>query len=284
MTFAELTQTKGWKNFMAKLYGLGAAVVIVGALFKIMHWPGAGPMLVVGLTTEAIIFIFSAFEPLHEELDWTLAYPELLGIDDEEGGGHGHGRRAKPAEAGAGGLSEIDRLLLKSVDNDKGIFDQIGKGLKSLSETASNLTDISAATVATKSYTQNMQKAADSVNQFSDAYKSSADSVTHSSDNLSEAYNKLTNQMKVEVDFAAVVKGNENYSQKITSLNKNLSALNAVFEVQLQEMDLETMVKDLHGTVAVAHKYSVHMTELTAKVETLNGIYGNMLGALRGKA
>jgi gliding motility-associated protein GldL len=157
MTFAELTQTKGWKNFMAKLYGIGAAVVIVGALFKIMHWPGAGPMLVVGLTTEAVIFIFSAFEPLHEELDWTLAYPELLGIDDEDGGGgHGHGRRGKPAEAGGGGLSEIDRLLLKSVDNDKGIFDQIGKGLKSLSETAAGLSDISAATVATKAYTQNM--------------------------------------------------------------------------------------------------------------------------------
>jgi predicted AlkP superfamily phosphohydrolase/phosphomutase len=122
------------------------------------------------------------------------------------------------------------------------------------------------------------------VNQFSDAYKSSADSVTHASDNLSDAYNKLTGQMKVEVDFAAVVKGNENYSEKITALNKNLSALNAVFEVQLNDMDLDTMVKDLHSTVEVAHKYSVHMTELTEKVETLNGIYGNMLGALRGKA
>jgi gliding motility-associated protein GldL len=56
---------------MAKLYGLGASVVIVGALFKIMHWPGAGIMLTAGLLTEAVIFFFSAFEPLHEELDWT---------------------------------------------------------------------------------------------------------------------------------------------------------------------------------------------------------------------
>ncbi len=68
---------------MAKLYGLGAAVVILGAMFKIMHWPGAGPMLVVGLSTEAVIFAFSAFEPIHEDPNWELVYPELaLGHDD----------------------------------------------------------------------------------------------------------------------------------------------------------------------------------------------------------
>jgi len=69
MGLAELTQSSGWKKFMAKLYGLGASVVIVGALFKIQHFKGAGLMLMVGLLTEAVIFFFSAFEPLHEELD-----------------------------------------------------------------------------------------------------------------------------------------------------------------------------------------------------------------------
>ena len=76
---------KKWKSFMAKLYGFGAAIVIVGAMFKIMHWPGAGPMLVVGLSTEAVIFFFSAFEPPHEEVDWSLVYPELAGMHGEEG-------------------------------------------------------------------------------------------------------------------------------------------------------------------------------------------------------
>ena len=81
MSGNSLFASKKWKNFMAKLYGFGAAVVIVGALFKIQHWPGAGLMLIVGLGTEAVIFIFSAFEPLHEEYDWTLVYPELGGIE-----------------------------------------------------------------------------------------------------------------------------------------------------------------------------------------------------------
>src|SRR5690606_13697571 len=75
---------KKWKMFMAKLYGFGAAIVIVGAMFKIMHWPGAGAMLVIGLSTEAVIFMFSAFEPLHEDPKWELVYPELaLGHDED---------------------------------------------------------------------------------------------------------------------------------------------------------------------------------------------------------
>jgi gliding motility-associated protein GldL len=86
MSLAEIVQSSGWKNFIAKLYGLGASVVIIGALFKIQHWPLASLMLTIGLMTEAVIFFFSAFEPLHEEVDWSLVYPELAGIPDEEAG------------------------------------------------------------------------------------------------------------------------------------------------------------------------------------------------------
>jgi len=84
MGLAELTQGKKFKTFMARLYGWGAAVVIVGALFKIQHYPGAGLMLVIGLSTEAVIFFFSAFEPPHEDVDWSLVYPELAGMQDED--------------------------------------------------------------------------------------------------------------------------------------------------------------------------------------------------------
>jgi len=83
MSLAEIVHSSGWKAFMAKLYGIGASVVIVGALFKIQHWQFAGLLLTIGLLTEATIFFFSAFEPLHEEPDWTLVYPELAGIGDE---------------------------------------------------------------------------------------------------------------------------------------------------------------------------------------------------------
>ncbi|QKG78854.1 type IX secretion system motor protein PorL/GldL [Tenuifilum thalassicum] len=80
----EIVTSKKWKNFMKYLYGWGASIVILGALFKILHLKGAGEMLFLGMGTEAIIFFFSAFEPIHEEVDWTLVYPELTGMSDEE--------------------------------------------------------------------------------------------------------------------------------------------------------------------------------------------------------
>ena len=84
MSINSLVRTRGYKLFMAKLYGWGASVVILGALFKIQHYPGAGLMLICGLSTEAIIFFFSAFEPPHVEPDWSLVYPELGGMYHDE--------------------------------------------------------------------------------------------------------------------------------------------------------------------------------------------------------
>lgn len=80
----EFVQSSIYKNFSKKVYGFGAAIVIIGALFKILHIPGGSPVLVLGMGTEALIFIMSAFEPLDEELDWTLVYPELAGVEPDE--------------------------------------------------------------------------------------------------------------------------------------------------------------------------------------------------------
>src|SRR6056297_1614962 len=83
INLTEIVQSSGWRKFMAKLYGWGASLVILGALFKLMHWPAAGAMLTAGMLTEAVIFFFSAFEPQHEEVDWTIVYPELAGIEED---------------------------------------------------------------------------------------------------------------------------------------------------------------------------------------------------------
>lgn len=84
MGLYKFVRSKGYKNFMTKLYGWGASLVILGALFKIQHYPGAGVMLMLGMCTEAVIFFFSAFEPLHIEYNWALVYPELALGDEEE--------------------------------------------------------------------------------------------------------------------------------------------------------------------------------------------------------
>lgn len=84
---SELVQGSKYKNFMKYLYGWGASIVLTGALFKLQHWTGAGIMLTVGMLTEAIIFFFSAFEPIVEEVDWSIVYPELAGITDQASAG-----------------------------------------------------------------------------------------------------------------------------------------------------------------------------------------------------
>lgn len=314
MTLAELTQTHGWKNFMAKLYGIGASVVIVGALFKIMHWPGAGAMLTIGLSTEAVIFLFSAFEPLHEELDWTLVYPQLAGLseDDEIDVPDETTKKVVKSTTGGDALVKFDEMLEKAGGGD--LFSKLGDGLTNLNERVSDMANISDAAIATNDFTANMKNASETVNNFtesykqsteevnnsvnglSDAYKQSAESLNYSVDNLSDnfqkvaqtvtngntefsaAYQKLANSM--DVDFNVLKDGNSEYSEKMSSLNKNLSALNAIFELQLNEADIDKMMEDLNGSVDESRKYHQEISKLGKRLEALNNVYGNMLTAM----
>jgi gliding motility-associated protein GldL len=148
------------EEFMAKLYGIGASIVIIGALFKIQHWPFAGNMLTVGLFTESIIFFFSAFEPLHEEVEWTLVYPELAGIPEEEPGVSRAVGSGKYSGAGSGGFGGGEEALLpfqnsmnclKSRHHSRPLR-ELGIGMKKLSETASNFNVMGDVTAASTRY------------------------------------------------------------------------------------------------------------------------------------
>src|SRR5690348_4154247 len=127
MGFIQTLQSKKGKKFMGYLYGWGASIVIVGAMFKIQHWPGAGPMLVAGLSIEAIIFFFSAFEPVHVETDWSLVYPELAGMHDEDYDPH-----AKKKKTGTV-TQELDKMLEEAKIGPE-LLESLGTGLKSLGD------------------------------------------------------------------------------------------------------------------------------------------------------
>ena len=115
-----------FSTIMPKVYGIGAAVVIVGALFKIQHYEGAGIMLGVGLTVEAIIFFLSAFEPKHPEPEWSRVYPELA--DDYEGPA---GAKAIPKQAGGSATQQLDQMLDKAKVGPE-LIESLGKGMKSI--------------------------------------------------------------------------------------------------------------------------------------------------------
>ena len=153
-------ESKKFKSIMKYVYGWGASVVIVGALFKILHWPGANIMLIVGLLTEAFIFFISVFEPSHEEVDWTLVYPELaLGHADDD-------IHALPEMSSDETIVEqLDNMLADSKIEPE-LIESLGKGMRNLSDSANKLNDISSASDATEEYVSNLKGASSKVGEL----------------------------------------------------------------------------------------------------------------------
>jgi gliding motility-associated protein GldL len=258
--------SKGWKKFMAKLYGFGAAVVIVGALFKIMHWPFAGPMLVVGLSTEALIFIFSAFEPIHEDPNWELVYPELaLGHSDELD--HSN----LPAGKSKGGITDQLDKMLEEAKIDSQLLERLGDGMRSLGENAAQLKSVSSAAAATDSYVSSLQAASDKVSNLSEAYERASVSISG-----------LTSEAKE----------GESFGEQMQKVSKNLAALNNVYELQLKgssshleatekfQSQVIEMMANLSASTEDTRLYKENMALLSKNLTDLNNVYGNMLKAM----
>ncbi len=258
-------QGKKWKSFMAKLYGFGAAVVIIGAMFKIQHWPGAGPMLVAGLSVEAIIFFFSAFEKPHEDPDWSLVYPELAGLPGE-GGGTGKA-------SGGGGNSatqELDKMLEDAKIGPE-LIESLGSSLRSLGDNVEKLGTVTDAAVATESYVTNVRKASDTVG------------------GLSEAYIKASASLG-----AMVVDSGEgvSFGEEMKKLGDNLIHLNQQYALQLQGTKqfldasgqlyggMGELMGTLNESVEDAKKYKSEVAQLAHNISSLNTVYGNMLSAM----
>jgi gliding motility-associated protein GldL len=291
MSLAELVQSSGWKNFIAKLYGLGASVVIVGALFKIQHWPLAGTMLTIGLLTEAVIFFFSAFEPLHEEIDWSLVYPELAGIPDEAAESlPTHGRYSGGAIGGGGGgagsaaLAKFDEMLEKAEITPE-LFQKLGAGMKKLGDSTANISVMGDISLASNKYMNSINNATESLGKLAESYKT----TTRVVEDTGSTY-------KIIADSLAVMEsGGKSYQQQLEVLNKNLSALNTVYELQKKGADshlkesetlykgLQNLVKDLSDSAGDTKQYREQITKLNDNLTALNNVYGNMLAAMNVK-
>jgi gliding motility-associated protein GldL len=292
MSLAELVQSSGWKNFIAKLYGLGASVVIIGALFKIQHWPLAGTMLTIGLLTEAVIFFFSAFEPLHEEIDWSLVYPELAGIPEDETpeiaahGGKYHGGGAGGIGGGVGSvaLAKFDEMLEKA-EISPDLFQKLGVGMKKLSESTASMNSMGDVSAASSKYMNTINTANDSLGKLSESYQSTTKMVNDSN----STYRAMADSLSV------IEVGGKSYQQQLEALNKNLSALNAVYELQRKGADehlkdsdslykgIQGLMKDLSESAGDTKKYREQITKLNDNLSALNNVYGNMLAAMNVK-
>lgn len=279
MGLNSIVRSKGFKNVMAKLYGIGASIVILGALFKINHYPGADLMLIVGLLTEAVIFFFSAFEPPHVEPDWSLVYPELAGMyegysDPALNELMGEGESLSPT-------AELDNMLAEAKIGPE-LIESLGTGLRNLSENATKMGDITQASVATKEYTESVRKASSGIDSLSESYVASSNALNASTEKIAKSAESI--------DFSQI-DGNA-FNDELNKVSKNLSALNSVYELQLQNSTeqtetfskmgstMETFVSNLQQSVENTEKYKVQADELAKNVAALNQVYGNMLNAM----
>ena len=206
-------ESKKFKTTMNFVYGIGAAVVIVGALFKILHLKGADIMLSVGLLTEAGIFVISAFEPVHMDPDWSLVYPELAGGDPTE-------------KKKTGSVSQqLDSMLAQAKIGPE-LIESLGTGLTSLSSNVKDMANLSNAAVATNEYTESATKAAKNMSSIADSTAMVSDSMGNFSAGLQGA---LTNINATESATAE-------FSSELNKLNRNLSNLNSIYGNMLSAM------------------------------------------------
>jgi gliding motility-associated protein GldL len=263
---------------MAKLYGIGAAVVIVGAMFKIMHWPGAGAMLVGGLSTEAVIFFFSAFEPLHEDPKWELVYPELALAHDEDFDLHAYidekGESGAHGGGGGGtvtGITEQFDSLLEEAKIDAALLNRLGDGIRTLSDNAEGLKAVSGAAAATDSYVASLEGASEQVKTLSNTYERASESLLGLTSSAEEG---------------------SSFGEQLTKVSTNLAALNNVYELQLKgssahlestekfQSQVTEMMSNLSDSVEDTKLYRENMAMLSKNLTDLNQVYGNMLKAM----
>ena len=202
------------KKLMGFLYGMGAAVVIVGALFKLQHWPGADIMLIVGLLTEAAIFALSAFEPVEKDLDWSLVYPELAGNEESSI----KSKAENPAEA-QGLLSQKLDNMLKEAKIDGELMASLGNSIKSFEGAAKSISPTVDAMAGQKKYAEEMSTAAAQMEALNNLYKLQLDSASR---------NATANQEIA--DNAAKLK------EQMQSMTSNIASLNAVYGGMLTAM------------------------------------------------
>ncbi len=322
-TEAKKSGFMGWyesyqgKKVVNMVYCLGAAVVIVGALFKIMHLSGAGPLLMCGMCTEALLFAIGCLDKPHAEFHWQNVFPQLVGYgaDPKEleelankprptllGMGGEGGAVAAPAAAG----TEAKKANVPSLSDKE--FEALKGSISDLANTASQLSEIGKIADKTNKLGEKIEAAGAAADKFigsAEGITASGATLTKSLDTVAQAFDKkneeLTNAYSNLVnEMQTVAMSSTKFEQQVGTINQKLTMLNSVYELQInaaqaqadafkaqttQVNGLNDAIQKIQSTTAEAAKageeYQAATKQLTKQVVDLNKIYGNMLTALK---
>lgn len=262
-----MAQKKKFKIGVNSLISWGATIVIIGLMFKILHWKGGEYMIAIGLITEALLFFYMGFQPDHVEPDWAKVYPEL----DEDY----KGEVARPrSNASASSTAALDNMLADAKIGPE-LIESLGAGLRSFGDKVSAISGIADTASATTELASKIKTA------------------TGSFDSLSQAFEKATSSLK---DMGESNIDTKAYHDQVTALAKNIAALNAVYELELQDssahlktmnnfyQNLSATMQNFNESMEDSKQFKDEVGKLAKNLSSLNAIYGNMLSAMNQPA
>jgi gliding motility-associated protein GldL len=255
------------------IFAFFAAVVILGALFKIRHWPFADEMITLGLASEVIVFLVMAFMvPPPEEPHWQRYFPDINLHPDLD-------PNFKPTPLtlpGTNGNPALTKLedMLKEADITPANLGRLGENFKKFGGTVEKMSDITDVVNATSDYSKKTREAATALSTMKDAYLGADGSIQH---------------------FNQAADGTKQFHEQVQVLTKNLSSLNTIYELELQDTNnhlkamnqfysnLVQASQAMEGSVTDAKKAHDQIALLANNLGRLNNIYGNMLSAMQGR-
>jgi gliding motility-associated protein GldL len=256
------------------IFAFFAAVVILGALFKIRHWPYADEMITLGLTSEVIVFLVMAFlVPPPEEPHWQRYFPEINVHPDLDPNFKPTPLSLASANNGNPALNKLEDML-READITPANLGRLSDNFKKLGSTVDQMSDISDVVAATGDYTAKTREAAGAMTTMKDAYLGAANSIQH---------------------FNTAAEGTKQFHEQVQVLTKNLSSLNTIYELELQDTNnhlkamnrfysnLTQASEAMQGSVDDAKKAHEQIGILATNLGRLNSIYGNMLSAMQGR-
>ncbi|MDO4228430.1 MAG: gliding motility protein GldL [Capnocytophaga sp.] len=213
---------KSKKQLFNAIYSIGASIVILGALFKLTHWT-VGPLngtvlLAIGLVTEAVIFFISAFEPVEEDYDWALVYPELAGGMARQNFGKPLVQE-KEEKIIKESLSEKLDGILAEAKVDANLMRSLGKSIENFAGAAKEIAPVANSMAATHKYGEELSLAATQLESLNSLYKLQLE--------------RTENQVSAQ---AGVVDNLNSLNEQMLSFKNNLKSLNTVYGGMLSAM------------------------------------------------
>jgi gliding motility-associated protein GldL len=245
------------------LISWGASIVIIGLMFKILHWKNGEMMIAIGLITEAILFFILGFQAESTDPDWTRIYPEL----DEDFKGE---LPTSSIQQSTGTAQSLDKMMAEAKIGPD-LVASLGTGLRTFGERVNTISTMADASLATNEFTGKLKAASNSF------------------DNLNQSFNKASENL---VEMANSNVDSKAYHEQINNMAKNLSALNAVYELELQDssshlksmnkfyQNLALTMQNFNDSMEDSKSFKEEVGKLAKNLSSLNAIYGNMLTAM----